>query len=52
MIFVCGIVFREVCVRAREKQTNRSVLSWMAEGKRAFKAGFRKRRNVESLERL
>ena len=33
-------------------QTNRSLVSWMGEGKRAFKAGFRQRRNLESLERL
>ena len=30
----------------------RRFLSWMGEGIRAFNAGFRKQRNVESLERL
>ena len=33
-------------------QTNRSLVSWMGEGKRAFKAGFCRRRNLESSERL
>ena len=40
-----------VC-KGKRKANNRSVLSWMPEGKRAFKAAFRKRRNVELLERL